>query len=156
MDENQLKWLCIQHIHTAPYFNTICAVDTLPNNILEKPCFLICNSDMSYQVGSHWLLIMLQEGDMYPIWFDSLGKTPSEYNLTFEEFLFNHGAKYIRNSFKYQSPTSDKCGQFCLYIADLLCRDISFPMSLNIFNKSDLSKNDNIVNYFFEHHFLSI
>ena len=156
MNENQLNWLCRRHIHTAPYFIKVCAVDTLPSIILKKTCFLICNADKSTEIGSHWLLIFLREGNIYPIWFDSLEKNPSEYNLTFEEFLFNHGAKYIRNSFKYQSPTSDKCGQFCLYIADLLCRDISFPMSLNIFNKSDLSKNDNIVNYFFEHHFLSI
>ena len=99
-------------------------------------------------------MIFLREDDLYPIWFDSLGKTPSEYNLTFERFLFKHGEKYVRNSFKYQSATSDKCGQFCLYIADLLCRGISFPITLKIFNKSELSENDDIVNYFFEHHFL--
>jgi len=156
MDEIELAKICSTHKHTSPLFVSVCAVDELLKlDIEKKPCFILVNTDYSDQTGSHWVLIFIHQEPKPPIWFDSLGKKPIEYNEIFESFLKqNGGGSYFVNSKRYQDSSSVMCGKFCLYVSDLLSMGQNFSTILMSFNTEDLLDNDRLVSYYFNHHMM--
>ena len=155
MNEIELNKICAKHKHTSPLFVSVCAVDELSKlDIEKKPCFLLANTDYSDQAGSHWVLIFIRQEPKPTIWFDSLGKKPIEYNEIFEIFLKQCGGAYFVNSKKYQDSSSVMCGQFCLYVSDLLSMGENFSSILKSFNGEDLKDNDRLVSYYLNNHMM--
>ena len=155
MNEVELNKICSVHKHTKYQFLGVYAVDELIKlEIDKKPSFLLANTDYSDEEGSHWVLIYINSFPTPPIWFDSIGKKPIEYNIIFDNFLKRNGALYLVNTKRYQHTTSISCGQFCLYVADLLCVGENFSSILKRFDSKNLIKNDKLVDYYFNHHMM--
>ena len=55
----QINSILSRHYHTRPFYGGCYAANTLPTVVNKYPTFIICNLDMSWQFGSHWLFIGL-------------------------------------------------------------------------------------------------
>jgi len=114
MNSNEITRIASLHKHTRPLFEGVHSSDTLPRGKIQFfPCFMIVNTDKAYQVGRHWLLIMMRSHNDPPEFFDSLGKTPSDYDHNIEEFLIANSTKgYKISSDRYQNYHSINWGGF--------------------------------------------
>jgi hypothetical protein len=156
MDNIQLQRISQLHEHTRPYFGGVYSADTLPITTSQHPIFYFCNSDMQYQRGTHWLLLYMGTDVDLPIYFDSLGKKPSDHNPLIEQFLILQGPQYIVNSIRVQDYHTSSCGHFCLYVADLLCRGLTYNEIMKTFRKKNLSYNENLAQGYVNNHMLTI
>ena len=96
---------------------------------LSEKGLIICNSESSIKLGEHWFLIFFKnKEELYFI--DSLAKTPKYYGI--EDKL-----KY-RTIFSLGTPLQHKlstvCGEFTVYFAYHLCRNIGLCKSLDLFS----------------------
>ena len=53
-------------------FDGVFAADRLPND----PRLLVCNTDISYRPGQHWVVIDVDDEGRYSEYFDSFGRPP--------------------------------------------------------------------------------
>lgn len=95
-------------------FDGIYSKDNL-EEIVKKPCLIICNTDPSNKPGKHWLLFVF-EGDTVDF-FDSLGKKLSSYGKPFVNFVKRYSHKLNMSKVRTQPLNSDFCGQYCLFYA---------------------------------------
>ena len=93
----------------VPWFDGVYPIDRLPI-ILSPGKAIIINLDESHKDGSHWVAIYI---DMNKVahYFDSFGREPKGYILTFIERISNY---YYFNPKKYQGNLSVACGYFCI------------------------------------------
>lgn len=125
MNGLQLHFILSQDIVTAPYFKGIYAKDTLP--ILQANTCTVVNSDDSTEPGSHWLALFVNENKTLEF-FDSYGNSPDFYGLDTSHYL-----NVIWNTQMFQSPTSNVCGQYCVYFLLKRCQSFSLDSVLNLF-----------------------
>ena len=156
MDNFQLACTASLHSHTQAFHGGVFSPDTLPAKITKYPIFFFCNSDMSYETGTHWLLICLRDPDHHPFYFDSLGKKPEEHNVLIRDFLSLHGPEYQSCEYRVQNYNTRTCGFYCLYVADLFCCGYSTEEILEKFEPTNLAYNEMIVQEYVNGHMLII
>ena len=78
----------------------------------ESEKLYIINSAPSSDPGKHWVAVYLTT---VPEFFDTLGHSPEFYRNKFEDFMIEHGPKYVYNPRRVQNYGSSLCGQFCIY-----------------------------------------
>ena len=150
----QLACIAANHECTALYFGGIKAADNLPAHINSYPTFFIVNSDLAWQKGSHWLLLVFSSPRL-SIYYDPLGKRPRQYSVHIERFLQQHSeSHYLANTARYQPACSCLCGLYCLMIADKICQGQSFATALQSFRPQKLEANDEIVYEYYKNHLL--
>ena len=154
MDNFQLTRIATLHSHTQPFFGGVLNPDTLPKTVTKYPIFFFCNSDLSQEKGSHWLLIYLKGVNSAPIFFDSIGKKPEEYNSLIQNFLIMQGPDYLINEQRVQAYNTSSCGMYCLFVSDLLCQDLTLEEIMNLFNRGDLGYNEMLVDSYVNGHML--
>jgi hypothetical protein len=110
---------------------------------------------MSYESGSHWVLIFLQDQKQPPFFFDSLAKKPEEYNLLLQIFLIRHGPNYYMFTSRVQDYYTSSCGFFCLFVADLCSMGRSVYDISDRFKPSRLSYNETLVHEYVNGHMLA-
>lgn len=102
-------------MNKVPGFVGCFARDQLPIRT-KRPAGLIFNTDPSTKSGTHWIAYYIS-GDGQSELFDPLGK-PIAHNEIFE-FVKRNGPpgwpSTVCNSIAYQSDSSSKCGQFCIF-----------------------------------------
>ena len=153
----QLANIAANHECLAPYFGGIKAANTLPTFIKSYPAFFIVNSDLWWQKGSHWLLIVIPAANTPLIYFDALGKRASQYSAHIEYFLRLHSSThFLANTLRYQPSHSSLCGLYCLYVADKICQGQTFATVLNSFHCRQLEVNDQMVADYYKNHLLKL
>lgn len=141
------------HYHTKAVFGGCFTADTLPCYITKYPSFYICNSSMSWEGGSHWILLLYQAPNVESEYFDPRGRSVSDYHRLVEENLIVNGnGRYKVNSVAYQPPNSQTCGHFCLWFADKRCQNIPYHTCLNMLNPDNLKENEDYVSSYVMQH----
>lgn len=157
LTSNEIRLMCISHTHTRPYFGGVFAVDNLPEMPSRTPIFYIVNTDLSTGVGKHWVLITVINMHSCIEWFDSLNNKPQFYHENLLRFVTrNYRYSYIANSIQIQSNQSNKCGEFCMFVADMRCMGCKYVEIMQTFNADVLSENDVIVMNHLQRHILSL
>jgi len=119
----------------ADDFDGVFSADNLP----EKPCLLVINTDPASQPGRHWVCISVKDG--YGEYFDSFGQPPT---ANFERYLNRHCSYWTFNERQLQSVISRFCGHYCIYYCLLRSRGVDMPKIVSSFT-SDTGFNDVIV-----------
>ena len=109
----------------------VLAIDKFVEFPLKERGLVICNSQSSDKLGEHWFLIFYK--DVKEIYFiDSFAKSPEQYGLN-EKFSTR---KVFSLSSSLQNTLSTVCGEFCVYFAFNLCRNIPLRKCLEPFSEN--------------------
>lgn len=125
---------------TAPYFNGVYSLDTLPRQrIMKLPQSLVVNTAYAKSDGEHWVCMFMTLNSI--IYFDPLGLPPDhQYFHTFLQTNGSDGTNY--NNMCLQSVDSETCGKFVttfLYYASI---GKTLNQYLNIFRQSKYTPDD--------------
>ena len=139
MDGREIKHLIQQDEHLRQKFRGVYARDALPNGGRIFSGFFIINTANSSSTGKHWTAALKwTDNDDTVFFYDSMGKAPSYYDITFP------GHKHIVfNAVCVQSNTSILCGLYCIHFLYLSTRGLNMQDILSCF-ENDTSKNDEI------------
>lgn len=123
-----------------------------PRNLVQKPCCMIintCNSNITNGSHCHWVSIYIENSQIE--YFDTSGRVDSLlFNRHLLRWLSSQNVSVKYNKTPIQSISSKKCGEFCcLYV---YCKAVKFDIErfLCLFNKKNLSYNDEIVDKLFK------
>lgn len=123
------------------------ASNTLPPIVTQYPSAFIVNTQPLPLPGEHWVVIIIQSLSQAEF-FDSLGKSPADYNQDIQKFLRKNSAQCNVKSIRLQPRNSDLCG---LYVLVFLIARLCYKNSLNhvyaLFSK-DIQSNDDFVKHF--------
>lgn len=122
--------------YTTRYFVGVFPSDKIPP-IQTFPAVLVINTDKHTDVGSHWLALFIEENRTLEF-FDSYGLHPETYGEDIARFVMNY-PKLKYNTVSLQSPTSNVCGQYCIYFLVKRCQ--GFCMNFIVCNLTG-KKND--------------
>ena len=113
---------------TRQFFSGVYPVDFL-EKISEKPKLIIGNTDTSYNEGKHWILFFFNEDNVE--FFDSLGNSPSYYNIEFVKFMKKYAKTCFLSDTRIQPEDTDLCGHYCIYYAHKRCQGYNMNVILN-------------------------
>ena len=119
------------------------ALDQFLNAKLEDKGIYICNDEPSTKSGSHWFLIFKEPSKIYFI--DSFARHPRFYRI--EEKLRTMKKPITFSNEIIQNPFSTVCGEYCLFFAYHLCRNVPIETIYTLFT-TDCIDNDEIVKNF--------
>lgn len=126
----------IEELFLKNNYDGVYSIDTIPKT-LRKGHFFICNTDFSWNEGTHWILFLRPLHNCIEI-FDSLGFDKEKQNLLLKYWRFR--IKFLEfNETGFQSESSSLCGGFVLlYIYHRLHNlDLSMVDFLSeLFNRS--------------------
>ena len=108
MESTQIYTILMREI---PSFIGVFASDKIPQVINQFPASFVVNTDPSDKPGEHWVAFHVPKEDVLEF-FDSYGQHPSKYG--FQDFI-RRFSTVIWNAVTIQSPTSNVCGQYCIY-----------------------------------------
>jgi hypothetical protein len=114
MNSKQLFQALSGNKKTEKCFDGIYSKDNL-EDIVQKPCVIVCNTDPSSKPGKHWLLFYFEKDSVD--FFDSLGKELTSYGKPFVNFVKRFSDKMNTSQVRTQPLNSDYCGQYCLFYA---------------------------------------
>lgn len=141
---------CSNH-YSKRHFLGVFSRDSLPKKVDNYPCTLIINTDTKNLPGKHWIAIYIssfKEGEF----FDSFGcEPPQDVALWMNKFT-NKWKKL--NSVRLQNPLSTTCGKFVLLFVNERPIVNNYSSIRNRFVK-DTVTNDDIVNQYFQKHFVN-
>lgn len=119
----------------------------LPKFPSSFPKSLIINIDEDANIG-HFVALLLQ--DTYVIYFDPLGlRPPLNENIKYYLKSVYLNVRFYSCLFPLQHDFSVKCGEFCSIFILRVKNVNNFKTYLNIFHKSNLWRNDVIVDFLF-------
>jgi hypothetical protein len=118
-------------------FGGVYSRDNLPKKCESK--FYIINLNKQHEKGSHWVAVMSFDRCYY---FDSFGVYPPP---EIETFMKSSGKNIITNIYRIQALNSIKCGYFCIYMIDEMCKGRKFYDVLLDFDPNDFKLNDNLI-----------
>ena len=116
-------------------------MDDLPPFPQRMPASLIVNTDISTEIGDHWLALVLEEDYCY--YFDSFGLPIMDETLI--KYLESHYRKVTYSDVCIQHIESNKCGEFCIIFVEYVNSKTSYDKFLSNFNHFSIEKNDVIV-----------
>ena len=120
------------------------ARDTTLKN-LKYPFIILQNSDVATGPGEHFTLWYGKNSRAPLIFFDSYGRSYSEYGFTTPI----QARRVQENSGTFQHDSSKKCGLFCLFVAYYLLLGYKYEQILQKFCKVDLRHNDKMLLKFY-------
>ena len=128
MNTKQLWCALTNNNVTEDFFDGVFSSDLL-EDIVTKPKLIICNTDPSYEKGTHWVLFFFENENME--FYDSLGKSIYNYDKSFVDFTKKYSIKYEESNIRTQPKNTDICGELCLYFAYYKCKGYSMEYILN-------------------------
>lgn len=146
MNSNEIRWMLSRDTKTKQCFIDVFAIDEFKDfvrkNTLLRGLYIV-NSDASNSPGEHWFLIFHKEG--YLSFMDSFAKSEKFYNI--EEELNSVRRKIDKVPFQIQHPLSDVCGEYVIYFAYNLCRNISLKDALKYFSENCKDNDNKVLNF---------
>ncbi len=133
------------HYHTKHMNIQCCTPDTLPQ-VVTYPSFYVCNRSMSWQVGSHWVLLSCISPHAPTEIFDSRALGVHTYSNLLEKFLIGNGnGAYKVNRCEYQPEETYTCGWYALTFLDHRVQGMGYESIVTKFSKTNLAANDRYV-----------
>lgn len=109
------------------YVKGVFASNTLPQIVTQYPSAFIVNTQPLPFPGEHWVALIMHSPTQAEF-FDSLGKSPTDYSQDIQNFLKKNSVQYNFKSIQLQPRYSDLCG---LYVLVFLIARLCFKNSLN-------------------------
>ena len=103
------------------YFGGLMSIDKLHLIPRSRRIFYICNTNLWKNQGKHWIVIHFHDGDAE--FFDPLGKKP---DIRFLTFMQKYSKLIFFNDVRVQPIGSNVCGEYCIFYASLMSRDMNF------------------------------
>ena len=139
-----------KHYQNEPRFNGVYSRVNSPeqssaecNSVETKDGTNIINLDEYSDIGTHWVILYVQNNDV--TYFDSFGvkHIPKEIKT----FISNKNIK--TNIFRIQAYDSIMCGYFCIEFIDFMLAGKTLTDFTNLFSPNNFKKNNDIIlNYF--------
>ena len=97
---------------------------------------------------------MLRSKEHEVEFFDSMGREPGYYNKLIEDFIVSNSAVggYTISNCRVQDTNSTNCGAYSLMVADYFCQGYGLKEILSLFDKSNLAKNEIMVESYLNSH----
>lgn len=144
MYASQINQILSRDRKASMHFKGVFPADKLPS--VESETALVVNTDTHNEEGTHWLAMYVKDAKTLEF-FDSFGLSPSTYEPFISRFASNF--PIIKwNGERFQSLTSNVCGQYCTYFLLKRCNGFSMDCILNNFHY--YKKNDFRLYYFFK------
>lgn len=102
-----------KQLRNEPDFFGVYARDRLPRKT-PRPSGLVINTDRSTEPGSHWIAYFIDAVGHAEIFDPLASEIPKNEILDFVK-RNNSGLGTAANVVPFQSDTSSKCGQFCVF-----------------------------------------
>ena len=125
--ENALNVLLRYNEHNGISCYVIAANELKKIAIRSYPAMIIQNCDPLGKPGSHWIAYIAYENGTCE-YFDSYGNPIEKYNVQVPGKIIKENCQVL------QSPTSETCGEFCLYFLYHRAIGISFNKIINNFS----------------------
>ncbi len=123
----------------------VLAMDRLPHVVPASRSFFIINTDPSTKPGSYWVMECLDAQGGH-IFFDFLGRKPAHYHPGLARFV---GREYVTAPYPLQPHTSQRCGQYVLFMCLYLSRGYRLLRAFqHVFTKSK-DRNDRLIADFY-------
>ncbi len=152
----EIQDIVSRHYHTKHVKIECCTPDTLPQ-VVSYPSFFVCNRSMSWQLGSHWILLCCMSPQSPTEMFDSRAFGIYTYSNLLEKFLVEKGnGSYKINQYEYQPENTYTCGWYALTFLDLRVQGIQFESIVRKFTTTNLSANDRFVTSYVLGHMISL
>lgn len=133
----------IRHaLRNVRQFGNVYSVDTLPR---RPRGLLVCNLDVSYRPGTHWVVIYVDGDSGRGEYFDSFGRPPSAPIRAYLDRWCKR--RWTYNDRQLQSVVSLLCGQYCIFYCALRDKGITLRQIVNCFT-TDTALNDELVHAF--------
>jgi len=100
----------------------------------------ICNTETRYENGAHWVAFFVNE-ERRGVFFDSFAHSPDYYSRHFFKFFERNTIYFEINRERLQSHDSSVCGQYCIFVLSLLCREYNLT-DINEFFTDNYQAND--------------
>ena len=128
-------------LQTSDNFLGCFPLDELPPFPQILPASIIVNTDISTEIGNHWLALVLDESECF--YFDSFGLPILEETLI--KYLEPYYSLVTYSDLCIQHIESDKCGECCILFVKHVNSKPIYENFLSQFNKNNLLQNDVIV-----------
>lgn len=141
---------------TNKYFGGVHSCDKV-NQVKIKENESVCivvNTATSEDAGVHWILLFKPRNGEKMIFFDSFGKSPSDYGNCLREatiYFSTHtsfSGKYARSTKVLQSDEAAVCGIYCIFAAYQLCRNKTINTIENMFSNNRIENDRKICKWF--------
>jgi hypothetical protein len=107
----------------CPQFVGTFAPDELPKRIRKPEYALIVNSETNPAIVGHWVALFARGKTVY--YFDSYGRPPNFIPLL-DKWCRRRFTRIYYNRRNEQSPTSNVCGGYAIFVVWQLCHGASF------------------------------
>lgn len=146
MDGLQMATLLSLDPYTSKYFKGFAWADTAKLPRKDGRELYILNTDKQEGPGEHWCAAFYQ--DNIAEFFDPYGNPPAVYG--FEKMLRDgmRGKEAQYNANCLQGLNSRVCGYHCVFYAFHRCRGFLLEQVVDLYNLSDMRKNDKMVERF--------
>lgn len=142
-------------LKTDPFTNSIWKGFLAPDVVLSgnqqssSPQLYIVNNAPTYLGGEHWCALIIFKSCCE--FFDPLGRSPIENGVF--HILSSHCKKIKFNNVQYQASSAKTCGHHCIFFAMQRARGISCKKIKQMYHKTNLTQNDDLVFNFVVKHF---
>jgi len=145
MNTEQIKEMFASNDCLRNTFNTICAKNTLPENVISHyPQIFIINTDPLPNPGKHWICVILLDRSSSE-YFDSVGDPENYHDEHLQRFIKANSHKCTHILQQLQSSTSDICGLYVIFFVVMrICYQIPMQEIYHMFGL-DLKQNDKFV-----------
>lgn len=155
MDTYELQYILDHSYSFNNIHSVVCAKDELSKEENVADAYIV-NTDNSNQPGKHWILLYFKDNTGF--YYNSYGSSiPIQEEIV--DFMNINSYKWTRNNNRIQSVNSYMCGVFCIFVLDLLVKNVNLPKIINsVFHTrhENLYKNDVIVKYWFNKYYRNI
>lgn len=152
MNNFELEHCLLTNKKTVKIFRGVYSANKLADIKTIKNGYYIANTAPNTSKGIHWVGFFINSNCVEI--FDTSGLL-FVHNKYFKRFIKKCNREVVTNKFIVQNPHSNICGQYCVVFALYKARGISFCTFLNLFNETNLSKNDRIVLSIFKNNFVN-
>lgn len=153
MNTFELESLLKNNLFTRKVFEGVYAADIIPDRKHIKKPLIIVNTHPKNMKGEHWLAFYVSRNKLEI--FDSSGSLQNRKNVFLKKYLKKNfsGVLIEFNTGYIQSFDSNICGIYCAVFGLYRARKKSFKSFLNLFDSSNLVKNDAKVMKIFKKNF---
>lgn len=122
----ELRHALSSNSFTKKHFDGIYPIDFL-KDVSANMNLIVINTAPHYKSGEHWILLYRTDSTENVVeFFDSLGKSITDYSHELEEFVTKHFQRCVRVVEKRIQPVNTYiCGHYCLHYALFRCSRVN-------------------------------
>lgn len=143
MNGNRIHHVLTLDPYSSKKFQGFSSPDLPLPKIRRLPAIFILNTAPSWSGGEHWCVACFAK-DGTCDFFDPYARSPDDYGFT-HQLLFSCKKEIRFNTIPVQGILAKTCGHHCLFFALKYARNKKPEFIMNMYDKNNIRKNDNMV-----------